>query len=154
MSERGYRVRIQYPTVSRYRYLGLDQNGWFTSSRDKARVFETQDSAEMALKHYLPGLPDSLVKQLAIELEPIPDFDPDWVTRPSSHLRDLLKFRQVDTQVFAEREAEVRAVLLDECPITDELAELLSQKLDTPKQYWLNLEHLYREGLKKGLKVL
>jgi len=35
--------------------------------------------------------------------------------------------------------------------MTDEIAERLSELFDVSKQFWMNYDRHYREGLKKGL---
>lgn len=90
-------------------------------------------------------------------------FDPDWCMRPGVHLRELMDDSGLDGDLgvrvvarLAGLETKViEGILSGKRRITKPIAERLAlgtQPLPISAQMWLNLERMYREGLKAGKK--
>ncbi len=157
MSERGFRVRVQYPLLAEYRYLTIDESGWHTTSRFEARVFSTLVATKIAIDAFLKSPDFSGIPGILCEAEPVPEFDPDWVTKPGSHIKEHIDEGHVKLEDFLTTTGFTEAFLNELYEgtgvITEDVAEKLSEALQAPKEYWLRLEGIYRDGLKKGLKV-
>jgi len=159
-NERGYRVRVQYPVLIEYRYLAWDEEGWLTTCRSGGKIFETRDAADKAIPAFLAMADVSeihAITKILCEIEPIPEFDPDWVTKPGSHIREHMESKGLTLQEFAglmEMTPEDAHKLLESVTEIDEAhAKKLEVVLGASDDYWLNLEEVYRKGLKMGLTV-
>lgn len=89
------------------------------------------------------------------------EFDPDWCMRPGVHLRELMDHAglkgDMGTRMVAKLSgldpSVIEGILSGERRITKAIAACLAtgtQPLAISAQFWLNLERMYREGLKAG----
>jgi len=155
-SDRGIRVRAIYPVLSEYRYLQLDDQGWYTTGRAKCKIFATADEANEAIRLFKMQI-DRDIPGIVCELEPVPSFDPDWVTKPGSHVHEYIEDGIIGLDTFLSKTGFTPAFLEQlydgEAVITEAVAEKLASVLGADKGFWLRLEANYREGLRKGLRV-
>lgn len=153
---RGFRVRVVVPALQIYRYLNHDPlEGWYLTSRKEGRRFLDQQSAEDAIRAFERG---NILDGFSTMLEPILSFDPDWVTRPGSHIEEQLSHKNFTWEYFKEKTGlnhrDVKKLLDGQMPISEELASKLEDLLGPSRQYWLNLDAHYQDGLRKGLMVV
>lgn len=92
-------------------------------------------------------------------------FDPDWVIKPGDTLQEMLDesgmpgdtgYRMV-SKLSGIPVPIIEKIISGEQEINDNIAECLAagvSPLLISKQFWLNLERAYREGLKAGKKEL
>lgn len=153
---RGLRVRVTYPALSEYRYMQLDAEGWHTTDRAKARIFDTPEEASEAIRVFKEKI-DLEIPGITCEPEPIGSFDPDWVTKPGSHVHEYIEDGIIGLDAFLSKTGFTPAFLEQlydgDAVITEEVAEKLAQVLGADKGFWLRLEANYREGVRKGLRV-
>jgi HTH-type transcriptional regulator / antitoxin HigA len=85
-------------------------------------------------------------------------FNPDWCSAPGDTIFDCLDERGMSVEMLVEAMREDRdtiaLLLIGEYTLDDDLAGKLSDVLGASKQFWLNREAQYREGLAKGLKKI
>ncbi|WP_037409721.1 transcriptional regulator [Candidatus Solirubrobacter pratensis] len=82
-------------------------------------------------------------------------FDPDWVIAPGETLKEWREENKLGVKAAATTCARMSvdlytAIEAGEQPITDTIADALHFGTGIPKRLWLNLERIYREGLKAG----
>jgi len=97
--------------------------------------------------------------------KPKPDsavpFDPDWCMRPGVHLQEMMDYSGLKGDLGVRSVAKIanlepaviEGILDGSQEITEDIARHLAagtQPLAISAQFWLNLEHMYREGLKAG----
>lgn len=90
-------------------------------------------------------------------------FDPDWVVPTCEVLREWLSDRNLSPRVAVaaavpreEREEAARTLtaVLDDGPLTYDVALMLDRITGIPTRFWLAFEHNYREGLAEGKSVI
>jgi plasmid maintenance system antidote protein VapI len=157
MEDRGFRIRVQYPVLDVYRYLTIDESGWKTTSRFEARIFTTKIACDIAIKAFRETPDFASIPDITCEVEPVPEFDPDWVTKPGSHVKEYIDEGHITLEAFLAKTGFTEAFLTElyegRAVLTEHVAEKLEAALRAQKSYWLRLEELYREGLRKGLRV-
>jgi len=88
-------------------------------------------------------------------------WDPDWVVKPGSILREMLDDSghpgpggvRLATKLTGLEPAVIEAIIAGAEPITEKIAGRLAvglQPLAISAQFWLNLEGAYRRGLAAG----
>jgi len=147
-------VKVRYtPATDTPRYLAQDAEGWHTTGFDNACHFTSELEATQAAEAFRPEH-----SRIKIEVEEVEDlvFDPDWVSAPGDSINDVLEHYKLTPEWLAGQlsltEADTQKLLAGDLEITDELAEKLATAVRYSKQFWINRERHYREGLAKGLK--
>ena len=83
-------------------------------------------------------------------------FNPNWVSAPGDTILDLLENKDLTSKEFSEMLGlslkDTHLLLNGDYEINDELAEKLFISFSISKQFWINREKNYRDGLKRGLK--
>lgn len=81
------------------------------------------------------------------------DFNPNWVSAPGDTIEDILIQKNISVKSFSEimnlHMKDSLLLLGGELLISDEIAEKLASIAST-KQFWINRERNFREGLKKA----
>lgn len=82
------------------------------------------------------------------------NFDPNWISSPGNTIKDILKNRNIEVSVFAERISESKELVLSLIngseQINDEMALKLSFELGASSTFWINREKHYRGLLEKN----
>jgi plasmid maintenance system antidote protein VapI len=85
------------------------------------------------------------------------EYVPDIVYPPGETLLELLEERNLPLSELARLSGIDETVLVKiargSLPVTMELAQRLEQGTQVPATFWLNLEHNYREHLKRARRI-
>lgn len=85
-------------------------------------------------------------------------WQPDWVVSPGEILADELAELGVSPRLFSRSSgldvATIEGIIAGKTRITLDIAERISRVFGTSAKMWMNLETMYREGLKAGKKDL
>ncbi len=83
-------------------------------------------------------------------------FDPDWVSPPGASIKDLLDERGLSlgwlASMMGMQWGYVERLVAGEDNLTGRAAEKLGEVIGPNKEFWINREFQYREGLAKGKK--
>lgn len=81
------------------------------------------------------------------------DFLPDWYSAPGDTIANILEEREMTEARFAERtglsQGQVDCLLSGDEPITEEIAQKLSEVLGSTPGFWLRREAQYRAEKKR-----
>lgn len=84
---------------------------------------------------------------MATYIRPIPA----KATPPGSFLKDELEFRNIEQKDFAAaigmNASDFNEVIKGKRPINKELANKIGERLGTPANIWINLQHHYEQDL-------
>lgn len=86
-------------------------------------------------------------------------FDPDWVIAPGSTLQEWREDNNLPVKAAAKACGDMDPQMFTrietgmEC-ITDKMAHQLEVGTHIPARLWLNLERVFRDGIRAGKKVL
>ena len=79
-------------------------------------------------------------------------WQPDWVVSPGWMLAEELALNNLTPRTFAASIGlsveTIEGLLAGTTRITEEMAERISRVFSVSPQFWLNLEKMYRDGLK------
>jgi plasmid maintenance system antidote protein VapI len=152
-----YIVKVEYPILSEPRYLAKDDLGWLTTDLDQCLEFVSKDEAEDSMKAFLVHIGKEGIPDVTAEVVEDQSFNPDWVTTPGSHIKEYFDEGLATVEDFLAKTGFTQPfldeLLRGEALITDEVAGKIAGVLRNSKQFWLNLEQNYREGMAKGLRV-
>lgn len=157
-SVRGYRVRVEYPGILQYRYGAFSaEEGWFTTAREVAHVFDTWEKAQVVVIHLKAELAKTAAQAIVL-IEERPSFDPDWCTPPAGTIRELMEHHQLPEPQAAERLGlslqDMTGLLSGDLPINEPLSHRLFETFGGSPSYWQALDANYREGIRMGRTVI
>lgn len=151
-------MRVHYPHIIQYRYGSFtEEAGWFTTDRKQAVVFLDRAKAQEGVAHITRIIEGS---HGTVALEEVRSFDPDWCCPPGGTIRELIEHHKLSDKEVSERLGlsegglDLYFLLRGELSISPELAIKLHEVLGGTPQYWQALDENYREGIRRGLKVV
>ncbi len=151
--DRGYRVRVDYPSLAQYRYGSYEDGEWYTTIRRKASVLPLAKAQEGANFFALTTVRDGA----QVTLEEVQSFDPDWCCAPAGTIGEMLSYHRLSQDEAAQKlglsSGDMTLLMRGELAIVPELALKLHEILGGTPQFWLALETNYREGIRMGLTV-
>jgi len=77
----------------------------------------------------------------------MPKFNPDYVTTPADTLMELLIYHNMSEQELRQKLPDAAKILDDE-PVTSEIAKQLEAEFGISASYWLEHQKLYEKGVK------
>ena len=84
------------------------------------------------------------------------DFNPDWASPPGDTIADLMEEQSISLESLAHATGQplelLSQVLSGSAPISEAMAESLSQVLGASVEFWLRRESQYQEALSRVIE--
>ena len=90
----------------------------------------------------------------AVYKQPENEFNPDYVVRTSTHIKDYMQFNNIDREGLATKtffqESYINDILDSHIPLDKSTCAILDKELNAPKGYFMRMENFYRGRIKEN----